>query len=442
MGLADFLATAGQGKTLGHVAEAFGGQTSQQKAVDDFINNQLPALADQIHKASSKEDVAKAGQSLITSGLKAGINPQGLDKLMEMTIQPALRNMQMGELEKLRGEYAAQPAIPAESRPPGTEGPLTPSGNFIDPKAATPEKPLDLNFMMRFGQATGANPAQFNQMLGTPVENAGKQLSNQKTQQAIDQETATQNAIKNLPATREGGQPSQQEVAQINRPGITQFLDQRAKAEDPLQEKRSQVMDAQIANLNHLANRPYPTPGGEAHGSAEYQDYIKLLPSGQPPTMEGFQQYLEQRRSAGKPTETTADAPYGSIDREIDLKTIAKEAHAQGKTTPEDIKKIAARRGVVIEGDPQLTGGRNWAQRAVGAGEEPTLTGNFQIKRAPRVTTRTKTPPGQGRYSEGIPSGSAPAAQAGGRGRGQSPTPQSAPAPKRLKFDEKGNLIQ
>ncbi len=273
MGLADFLATAGQGKTLGHVAEAFGGQTTQQKAVDDFINNQLPALADQIHKAGTKEDVAKAGQALINSGLKAGINPQGLDKLMEMTIQPALRNMQAGELQKLGAEYSAQPAQPAQftagdkfaaaplTAPPSGPAPITPSGNFADAK---PEKPLDLNFMMKFGQATGANPAQFNQMLGTPADIAGKQASNKKTQGEIDKELQAQEAIKGLPnIPGPEGQPSQQAVASINRPGITQFVDQRAK-NDPLEEKRSQVMDAQIRNLNHLADRPFPDPSAGA----------------------------------------------------------------------------------------------------------------------------------------------------------------------------------
>ncbi len=244
MGLADFLATAGQGKTLGHVAEAFGGQTTQQKAVDDFINNQLPALADQIHKAGTKEDLARAGQSMITSGLKAGINPQGLDKLMEMTIQPALRNMQSGELDKLRTDYGAQPAQPAQPRPQGTEGPLTPSGNFIDPKAATPERPLDLNFMMRFGQATGPNPEQYNKMLETPATIAGKAASTQHTQTQIDKEQATEKQIQGLPSTpRSPGEPSQQDVARV--PGLAQFLEARGKPEDPLLEERRNLLNAQ-----------------------------------------------------------------------------------------------------------------------------------------------------------------------------------------------------
>lgn len=420
MGLADFLATVGQGKTLGHVGEAFGGQTTQQKAVDDFVNNQLPALADQIHKAATKEDVARAGQAMITSGLKAGINPQGLDKLMEMTIQPALRNMQSGELDKLRADYGAQPAQP---RPPGTEGPLTPQGNFVDPTA---EKPLDLNFAMRFGQATGANPAQFNQMLETPATIAGKVASNQKTQQAIDQEKAKEGAIgglSNAPAAP--GLPSAQAVARINPAGITQFLPQRDKPDDPLLEERRALIGAQTGAANAQAGAAAARAGAagrEGRGSAMMQDFIKL--GGDPNDQEAFLKFADTYRGAGKTgaggdTETTADQPYGSLDREIDLKSIASDAHAQGKTSSADIKALAAQRGLEVEGDPQLTvsGG------AFGYGGTPSLTGNFELKKKPRVTTKTKAGAtgGQGRYSQGVPSGSAPVprtSEAGGAGSG------------------------
>jgi hypothetical protein len=438
MGLADFLATAGQGKTLGHVAEAFGGQTTQQKAVDDFINNQLPALADQIHKAGTKEDVAKAGQSLITSGLKAGINPQGLDKLMEMTIQPALRNMQSGELDKLRTDYGAQPAQPAESRPQGTEGPLTPSGNFIDPKAATPEKPLDLNFMMRFGQATGANPAQFNQMLGTPADIAGKQASTQHTQAAIDAEAAKEKTIQGLPNTPTApGQPSQQDVARV--PGLAQFLDARGKPEDPLLEERRNLLNAQAGaatDRGAAARARAGAAGREGHGSAMMQDFIRL--GGDPNDRDGFLKFADTYRGAGKTNETEADQPYGSLDREIDLKTIARDAHAQGKTSSADIKALAAQRGLEVVGNPQLTvsGG------AFGYGGTPSLTGNFELKKKPRVTTKTKAGAtgDQGRY-EDVPSGSAPVdprSKAGGANSGGS----GGNKPQRMKFDAQGNLVK
>ncbi len=436
MGLADFLATAGQGKTLGHVAEAFGGQTTQQKAVDDFINNQLPALADQIHKAGTKEDLARAGQSMITSGLKAGINPQGLDKLMEMTIQPALRNMQSGELEKLRGEYAGQPAQPAQSRPEGTEGPLTPQGNFIDPKAATPDKPLDLNFMMKFGQATGANPEQYNKMLETPGLLTSKLLSNKKTQGEIDKETQAQQQRQNLPDTPLGqGLPSLKDIGTLAPAGLPQTLPVR---QNPLDEKRSQVMDAQIENLHHLANRPYPTPGGgEGHGSGEYQDYMKLLPPGQTPSMEGFQSYLEQRRGAGKTNETETSLGWESpLHREEDIQIVAQKAHATGKTTSDGIKAVAASRGLEIEGNPEIT----MEGKGVFSAGVPTLSGEYTIKKKPRVTTKSKSGGSQGSY-DNVPSGSAPVprdSKAGGAGSGGS----SGNKPQRMKFDAQGNQVK
>jgi hypothetical protein len=245
MGLADFLVDAGRGTPYARVGAAMGGNGGKTMQ-DAFIDDQLPALADQLHKAQTKEEILRVGQAMIAGGLKAGMRPDGLQKIMEMTVGPALHGMPNEELNKLNAEYAGKPAIPGESRPQGTEGPLTPSGNFIDPKAATPDKPLDLNFMMRFGQAMGANPEQFNKMLETPAIMAGHQLSNQKTQQAIDQENKTQEAIKGLPnIPGPEGQPSQQAVASINRPGITQFVDQRAKQEDPLLEERRNLLNAQ-----------------------------------------------------------------------------------------------------------------------------------------------------------------------------------------------------
>jgi hypothetical protein len=130
--------------------------------------------------------------------------------------------MKEQQLNKLAQDYAPQPAQP---RPPGTEGPLTQSGNFVDPTAG---KPLDLNFAMRFGAATGANPEQFKQILSTPADIAGKELSNQKTQSALDAEKAKETAIQGLPNTPPAeGQPSAQAVARINPPGLQQFLPPR-----------------------------------------------------------------------------------------------------------------------------------------------------------------------------------------------------------------------
>jgi len=220
MGLADFLAQAGQHTAIGQVAQAFGGQTTGQKNLDTFINNDLPALVDQIHKAGSRDEITQAGQALITKGLQAGIPTGGLDKLMEMTIGPALQNMRSGEIDKFRADLQGQPASPRPQT--GNElvkGPDVP---------AVPPRPIDQEMAVRFGQATGANPEQMTRLLSTPADIAGKELSNQKTQSALDAEKAKETAIQGLPNTPPAeGQPSAQAVARINPPGLQQFLPPR-----------------------------------------------------------------------------------------------------------------------------------------------------------------------------------------------------------------------
>ena len=430
MGLADFLAEAGGNTVVGHAARAAGGKTTRQRDMDAFINDQLPTLVDQLQKAATREEVMKAGQALIGAGLKAGMNPQGLDKVMEMTVGPALQNLQTTEINKIRSDYGPQPAQP---RPPGTEGPLTAGGNFIDPRA---ERPLDQEGMLRMGQALNANPAGYNQLLRTPAQ-IGENVAQAKAHEASTAHTeeqirAEQNkarmiaALSDRPIGNTGVSP--QALGTIG--GLGQFVTQSMpQREDPLDPDRRKLIEAQTTAANARAG----AAGREGRGSAMMQDYIRA--GGDPNDQEAFLQFADKYKGAGRAgaegTETTADQVYGSLDREIDLKTIAKEAQKLGKTKPDDIKAIAASRGIVIEGTPQLTttGG------VFGYGAEPSLTGNFEIKKKPRVTT--KTPAGQGRYSEGVPTGSAPTPQAGGRGRGQAPTA----APKRLRFNAKGEQI-
>ena len=435
MGLADFLAEAGGNTVVGHVARAAGGKTIRQSEIDSFINNDLPALTDQLHKAATKEDVMKAGQALIGAGLKAGLNPNGLDKLMEMTVGPALQNLQSGELDKFRAEIAPQPAQPRPTlNGVPAEGPLTEGGNFIDPKAGRPVNEAD---MIRLGQITGATPAQYPNLLRTPaqigenVAQAGAHEASQRhTEEQIRAEQNKARMIQSLsdkPIANTGVSP--QALGAIGGLGqfVTQSMPTRPDALDDV--RRGEILARTGAeNARAGASNAAAARSGR-RGSATMEDWIAS--GGDPRDQEGFIQFRDAGKAAG--TETTADQPYNSIDREVDLATIAKAAKEQGKTSPEDIKAIAASRGIVIEGTPQLgsQGG------TLGYFGTPTLTGQFEIKRKPKVTTKTK--PGaaapQGRYSQDIPTGSAPAAQAGGRGRGQS-------APQRLKFDAQGNLIK
>ena len=405
MGLGDFLADAGDRTAVGQIAQAFGGRTSTQRGMDSFISNELPALTDQIHKAGTKEEIIKGAQAFIAAGLKARIRPDQLDKLMGMVVQPALQNLQKSEIDKIRSDYGQQPAQP---RPEGVEGPMTESGNFIDPRAA---KPLDQEGMLRLGQAVGANPQGYNQLLRTPgqieattAQTGQREADTRKTEQALMAEKAKQEAIEGLPNEPAGpNQPPMRAVARINPAGITSFLPGREMSESAQQlaQDRMKIAEERMRQSGDNAAE-------RINLARERLDITK--------------QNQEQR---GADSETTADQPYGSIDREIDLKMIAKEAMAQGKTKPDDIKAIAARRGLVIEGTPEITGGKRFGF----LGEEPSLAGNFEIKRKPMVTTRTRAgttqPAGQGRYSEGVPTGSAPTSKA-----------------KRLKFDAKGNQVE
>jgi len=288
MGLADFLAQAGRGTVVGNVAQAFGGQTTGQQMLNDqakrehdFVNNQLPALLQEIHANTDESQIRPLGTKFMLTALQAGIPLKGAENLMEKMIGPALNGVRQEGLNKLADQYKAQPAQPAQftagdkfaaaplTAPPSGPAPITPSGNFADAK---PEKPLDLNFMMKFGQLTGANPEQFNKMLETPATMAGKDLSNKKTQQAIDQENQAQEAIKGLPnIPGPEGQPSQQAVATISRPGITQFVDQRAKQEDPLLEERRNLLNAQATRDSALASRALQGPANG--GVSPYQQF-------------------------------------------------------------------------------------------------------------------------------------------------------------------------
>jgi hypothetical protein len=230
MGLADFLAQAGRGTVVGNVAQAFGGQTTGQQTLNDqakrehdFVNNQLPALLQEIHANTDENQIRPLGSKFMLTALQAGIPLKGAENLMEKVIGPALNGVRQEGLNKLRDQYAAQPGLEASPRPEAS--PSLVKGPDVPATPALPERPLDLNFMMKFGQLNNANPEQFNKMLETPATIAGKQASTQKTQGEIDKETQAQKAIKGLPnIPGPNGEPSQQAVATINRPGITQFL--------------------------------------------------------------------------------------------------------------------------------------------------------------------------------------------------------------------------
>ncbi len=316
MGLADFLAQAGNRTAIGQVAQAFGGRTSQQQAMDDF-SNQVQAITQELHNNTDETKVRELGGKFLGAAAKAGIPVDHAEKLMEMTIGPALQGIRQEGLNKLFDQYRGQPAIPGESRPQingaPVEGPLTPQGNFIDPKAATPDKPLDLNFINKFGQLTNAKPEVFNKMLETPGALTTQLMSQRKTQGEIDKEAQAQQQRQNLPNTPLGpGQPSLQDLGTLSPASLGQTLPVRE--DQGKQEYQNQLLglkqqgldnalllgNQRIAAANDRADRA--TTGREFNNEAELRrefqtqskpfqqvrdSYNRIQASGQNPTPAG-----------------------------------------------------------------------------------------------------------------------------------------------------------
>ena len=361
MPLADFLADIGRGGFVGKVAQASGGRTTQQRGIDDFVNNELPRLAEQISRAQTKADVAKAGQMLIGAGLKAGIPAQGLEKVMGMLVAPALQNLQRGEIDSILKDYGPQPAQP---RPQGVEGPLTPGGNFIDPRAG---KPIDEAGAIRLNRAFGGDAATMGHLLKAPFENIRTQATAGKTEaeaEALRQRQARLAGIPNVP--RESG-ISLQQLAEF--PSLSQVEPQRQRTEDPLLEERRRLLDAQAARAER----------GD-RGSAIMQDYLKL--GGDPRDQEAFLKFAESRSGSQTTTETSSK-PGDQLTVENE---IARLAVNRGTTDAASIKKIAARMGYEIEGEPRV----EQPTSIFGENPPPFLSGNFTLRRPPKVVTRGK----------------------------------------------------
>ncbi len=379
MGLADFLVQAGRGTSAANIGAALGGNGGKTLR-DSFIEDQLPALAQEIQANTDETKMPGLQMKFIQGALKAGIPPQSIDKMSEMLVKPHLEGMRQDQLDKLRSDYAGQPAQPAQPRPQGTEGPLTQSGNFVDPRAATPDKPLDLNFAMRLGQITGGKTEDFNKLIQTPADLAAKQASTAKTQGEIDKENVAarqRQGLSNVPTAP--GQPSLQDMGVLAPGGLANFLPNRDKPEDPLLEERRALLAAQTGAANSLAGlRATQGAGGGAGGQATTTSERVVNPT--------------MQAEAGR--------------------KIAAAARDRGMTNPEQIRQIADEFGYTIEGNPQIDTGLFSIHSLAG---DPTLTGTFRM--TPKDTTKTTT------------KGAAPTVQGGGRGR--QPTPEEVKAAKK-----------
>jgi hypothetical protein len=166
-----------------------------------------------------------------------------------------------------------------------------------------------------------------------------------------------------------------------------QFTDQRKKEEDPLLEERRALLTSQAGAADARAIAAMRGPAG-AGGS-----------------------------------ETTTDRVVDPAKQADAGRQIAQAAKERGMTSPEQIRKIADDFGYTITGDAKVD---DTLLSAFGV-SNPKLGGNYSLTPKDITKTTTKGAQGnQGRYGN-VPSGSAPAAQAGGRGRGQSPTSGGAP---------------
>src|SRR6476659_2988927 len=114
MGIADFLVEAGRGTSAANVGRAFGGTN---RRLDNFVNNEMPALVQEIQNNTDDKKMPVLQMKFIQSALNAGLPSQAVDHLSGLLVGAHLQGMKEDQLNKLRQDYAAQPAQP---RPPGT----------------------------------------------------------------------------------------------------------------------------------------------------------------------------------------------------------------------------------------------------------------------------------------------------------------------------------
>lgn len=439
MPFADFLATVGAGTQAGRAGEYFGGQTPGQRRVDMFVNDQLPKLAQEIERANNRQDIERSARGLLTSGLQAGLQPAALDKLMDMVVQPALRNVQGNELESIRRDYGPQttPLTP-QVAPEGQGQPLSPQTTFAP--QTTPERPLDATGVRRYFEATGAKPETFQSIMATPSvigENVAQARGHAATAAGKEYELSQQRRLENIQLPGSAGEAGMT-AGMLATPHaaplgsyMTGLNPQRERPADPLEEEKRQHLIA----LTERATRS-PAEPRAPRGSTEMQDY--LAQGGNPKDQNAFLDYIERRR--GRESQTVADVPMSALDTEVALKGIMDEAVRTKKTSPEQIKAIAAKRGLVLEGTPQIesTGG------ILGLGAEKSLAGEgVTLRRAPRVTTRT---PGSAQPRGTAPTGQPPAGAAPAQGgtvlmRAPDGSQRQVPADRVEEFKKRGATV-
>jgi hypothetical protein len=411
MGLADFFATAGRGSVVGNVAEAFGGQSGRGSSLNNFIDVEMPAIAESINNATRYEDIVKGGQAFIAKGLKAGMDPAKLDKLLsEHLVGPALRNLGAGEIGKITQQLGPQttPITPMVA-PEGQGQPLAPDTMFA-PQTTPGRKPTEAD-MFKLAEIEGQTgvkpPGNFASMLAAPETIAMHEASRKKSEQALAEEEAKQAAIGGLSRNEivPGTGISPQTIARVPSlsPFAVQSLPQREGRKNYITRDlgdRVEIVDPDTMEVVRTSQKgATPGSGAAGRGSPLMRDFEKS--GGDITDVEGFMEYAARRRQAGAPggtggSETVTETADPIRDRKakLILDQTAQEAGID-KLPPKEqaaaIKKIAADLGYEIEGNPQV-GKVN--TNFLGLGGDTTVTGITGFKRKPTTKTVTKTPQG------------------------------------------------
>lgn len=384
MGLLDVLADS-RVPLLSIPASMMGGENAQSR-LRNFAEREYPAIAQEFANATTEQGVNRAMQSFTQKSMQAGLKPDQMRELAKHLVEPALRNLGANEIGKLTGELRGQPAQP------GFESEAQQMS--VAPVPAVPGRdvnPADMFKMAEIEARTGVKaPAGFASMVSAPSQIAQREASakmheesQRKTAREIIALEARQKAIGGLPDTPVGNTGvSARALGHIG--GLSSFVTNSMPGRPgSLDEERRGLIAAQT----NAANARAGASGREGKGSQMMQDFVKQ--GGDPEDVDAFLGYTEKRTAAtGRGSQSVSDPSYPSLDRETDLKSIAREAISLGKTKPEEIKAIAAKRGVILEGNPTVEGSGSKVGRFFGA-TEPTLTGDFEIKRKPRTTTRT-----------------------------------------------------
>ncbi len=426
MGLADFLVEAGRGTSAANVGRAFGG-TNQR--LDNFINNEMPGLVQEIQNNTDETKMPALQMKFIQSSLNAGLPPQAVDHLSGLLVGAHVQGMREDQLNKFREDLQGQPASPRpQTGNDLVKGPDVP---------AVPPRPIDPEMAVRFGQAIGANPDLMTKLLSTPADIAAKQASTAKTQGEIDKEAVAarqRQGLSNVPLAP--GQPSMQDVGILNPPGLQQFLPPRN--EDYMNqmiglkqqglENTLAMAGQRIGAANDRASLAESRAGfnqaaelrkefqSQSKGFQQVRDsFNRIQTSGQSPTPAGdlsmLYNYMKMLDPGARVTEQDfrSAATAKPMMERLGLSWDAIGSIWGGqKMTPGMRQDFLSRASQIYNAESQQHGKRvnEYTRLATGQGLNPA-----NVITDMEATGEAPPPPqGQGRYSEGVPSGSAQAA--------------------------------